>query len=185
LHVLAGEIHYDQIIMPTSTNLLEEALQAWTYARDGVLAELENIPAKDFEFKPAPRSRTVTELAQHIADSALMAAGELARPDGNFQRQAYTDFIREYAGSRTEVTGKVPLIALLKTIAGECESRLRDAGAERLMLPITQFNGEPASRLTWLHHAIAHEEYHRGQIALYARLLGRVPALTKLIQGDG
>jgi len=41
----------------------------------------------------------------------------------------------------------------------------------------------PASRLTWLNHAIAHEEYHRGQLALYARLLGRVPALTRLIEG--
>ena len=54
-----------------------------------------------------------------------------------------------------------------------------------MMKPIVQFNGEPASRLTWLNHAIAHEEYHRGQLALYARLLGRVPALTKLIEGNG
>jgi uncharacterized damage-inducible protein DinB len=34
-----------------------------------------------------------------------------------------------------------------------------------------------------MHHGIGHEEYHRGQIALAARLLGHVPALTKLIQG--
>ena len=52
--------------MSISMNLLDEALQAWTYARDGVIAELENIPAKEFTFKATPRSRTVTELAQHI-----------------------------------------------------------------------------------------------------------------------
>jgi uncharacterized damage-inducible protein DinB len=169
--------------MGNSTNLLDEALQAWTYTRDGVIAELENIPADDFNFKPASRSRTVAELTQHIAESALMAAGELARPDGNFQRQPYLDFIREYAGTRAQVTGKRPLIALLKTLSGEARSRLRDAGEHQLMQPITQFNGEPARRLTWLHHAIAHEEYHRGQIALYARLLGHTPALTRLIEG--
>lgn len=169
--------------MGSSTNLLNEALQAWTYARDGVIAEMENIPDHEFSFKPAPHSRTVAELAQHIAESALMAAGELARPDGNFQRQPYPDFIREYAGTRAQVAGKDPLITLLKAIAGESESRLLNAGEHRLMQPITQFNGEPASRLTWLHHAIAHEEYHRGQIALYARLLGHVPALTRLIEG--
>src|SRR5665213_2084857 len=28
-----------------------------------------------------------------------------------------------------------------------------------------------------------HEDYHRGQLALYARLVGRVPALTQLIYG--
>jgi uncharacterized damage-inducible protein DinB len=32
-----------------------------------------------------------------------------------------------------------------------------------------------------MQHPIAHEEYHRGQIAMYARLVGRIPALTKLI----
>ncbi len=169
--------------MGTSANLLDEALQAWTYARDGVIAELENIPEGEFGFTPSPQSRTVTALAQHIAESALMAAGELARPDGNFQRQPYPDFIREYAGNRAQVTGRKTLIALLQTVAGECGSRLRAAGEHQMLQPITQFNGEPATRLTWLHHAIAHEEYHRGQIALYARLLGHVPALTKLIEG--
>ena len=39
------------------------------------------------------------------------------------------------------------------------------------------------TRLAWMNHGIAHEEYHRGQIALYARLLGRVPALTQKILG--
>ncbi len=48
---------------------------------------------------------------------------------------------------------------------------------------IIQFSGEPATRLSWLHHGIAHEEYHRGQLALYARLLGKVPALTQKIMG--
>jgi uncharacterized damage-inducible protein DinB len=52
-----------------------------------------------------------------------------------------------------------------------------------MLQTIRQFNGAPATRLSWMHHAIAHEEYHRGQLALYARLVGRVPALTKLIQG--
>jgi uncharacterized damage-inducible protein DinB len=169
--------------MAPSTHLLEETLQAWTYTRDGVIAELENIPDDDFTFKPAAESRTVAELAQHIAESALMAAGELARPDGNFQRQPYPDFIREYAGTRAQVTGQQPLVALLRAIAVETASRLRDAGDHHMLQPIMQFNGEPATRVTWLNHAIAHEEYHRGQIALYARLLGHTPALTRLIEG--
>jgi uncharacterized damage-inducible protein DinB len=39
------------------------------------------------------------------------------------------------------------------------------------------------TRLAWMQHGIAHEEYHRGQLATYARLTGRVPALTKRIMG--
>ena len=48
---------------------------------------------------------------------------------------------------------------------------------------IRRFDGKLGTRLAWMQHGIAHEEYHRGQLALYARLLGRVPALTQLIYG--
>jgi uncharacterized damage-inducible protein DinB len=53
-----------------------------------------------------------------------------------------------------------------------------------MLAPIRQFDGSRASRLTWMHHGIGHEEYHRGQLALYARLQGLVPALTRRIR-DG
>ena len=72
---------------------------------------------------------------------------------------------------------------MLRTTFDEGVAAFRKRGEKEMMKPIVQFNGEPASRLTWLNHAIAHAEYHRGQLALYARLLGRVPALTKLIEG--
>jgi uncharacterized damage-inducible protein DinB len=48
---------------------------------------------------------------------------------------------------------------------------------------IRRFDGQMGTRLAWMHHGISHEEYHRGQLALCARLLGRVPALTKRIMG--
>ena len=73
-------------------------------------------------------------------------------------------------------------MALLRQTHREHRARLLKAGP-LLLKPILQFNGVPATRLTWLHHAIAHEEYHRGQVALYARMLGLVPALTQLIEG--
>jgi len=36
--------------------------------------------------------------------------------------------------------------------------------------------------MAWLWHGIDQEMYHRGQITVYARLLGIEPALTKLIK---
>jgi uncharacterized damage-inducible protein DinB len=148
-----------------------------------VIAEFRNIPRASYSFRPSPQSRTVAELAQHIIEAGLMAAGELSRPDGNFQRQGYPEFLEEYAGRRARTRDKNALLALLAATHGENVDRLRSAGEVALLEPITQFNGEPATRLTWLNHAIAHEEYHRGQAALYARLLGKVPALTQLIEG--
>ncbi len=49
---------------------------------------------------------------------------------------------------------------------------------------ITRFDGLKGTRLAWMQHGVSHEEYHRGQLALYARLLGRVPALTQVIMGE-
>lgn len=169
--------------MSDAERLFRESLTAWTYARDGVIAECDNIPAEQFTFQPADGSRTVAEIVAHIVESGLMAAGELSRPDGDFTRQPYPDFLREYAGTRANVADKETLMDLLRVTHKEDLAKLRDAGAARLLSPILQFNGEPAARLTWLHHAIGHEEYHRGQLALYARLLGHVPALTQLIEG--
>lgn len=170
--------------MASGPEWLEETLTAWTYTRDGVIAEFENIPAERFDFRPTPESRTVADLARHIIESGLMAAGELSRPDGDFTRQPYPAFIEEYAGARAHVSGRRDLIAALRETHDEHLARLRRAGERLLLSPIRQFNGEPAPRLIWLHHAIAHEEYHRGQAALYARLMGLTPALTKLIRGE-
>jgi uncharacterized damage-inducible protein DinB len=171
--------------MARARDMLEEALEAWAYTRSGVIDELENIPGEQFQFQPTAASRTVAELAQHIIESALMATGELNRPDGSFQRESYPEFVEEYAGTRAHTADKVELIALLRATHEEALAAFRGTGQAALLREIVQFNGEPATRLTWLNHAISHEEYHRGQLAVYARLMGRVPALTQLINGSG
>ena len=79
---------------------------------------------------------------------------------------------------------KAKLVAALKRTHADGEKRIRAAGEIGMLQRIRQFNGEYATRLSWMHHGVSHEEYHRGQLALYARLLGHVPALTKLIQGS-
>jgi uncharacterized damage-inducible protein DinB len=164
-------------------SLLEEALDAWGFARDGVIGEVQNLPDEAMTARGGGGARTVAEIVHHIAESGLMMSGELARSDGDFQRQTYPAFLAEYAGDMERPVRKGALVALLERTYRDGCDRIRHAGEVRLMEPIRQFNGEPARRLTWMHHGIAHEEYHRGQIALSARLLGHVPALTKLIQG--
>ncbi|MBI2535668.1 MAG: hypothetical protein HYW06_01575 [Gemmatimonadetes bacterium] len=48
---------------------------------------------------------------------------------------------------------------------------------------LTRFDGIKGTKFTWWQHGIAQEEYHRGQLTVYARLMGLVPALTQRIQG--
>ena len=169
--------------MAARTTLLDEAMEAWMFARDGVLDELRNIPEKDLSFRPAPEARSALDLVQHIIESGLMMAGELARPDGDFRRKSYEGFLHEYGRGVRGWRSKAPLLAALRKTHADGEKKLRQAGELHMLQHIRRFDGEMGTRLAWMHHGISHEEYHRGQLALYARLIGRVPALTRKIEG--
>src|SRR5436305_6159300 len=165
------------------TSVLDEVLDAWQYTRAGVISEIRNLPDVSLSFRPATNSRTALDIAVHIAESGLMMAGELSRPDGNFQRKSFPEFMKEYAKDVKPTNRKTQLIALLTKTHRDGELRLQKAGELHMLQLITRFDGERGSRMAWMNHGIAHEEYHRGQLALYARLVGRVPALTQLIYG--
>jgi uncharacterized damage-inducible protein DinB len=165
------------------TSLLEETLEAWQYTRDGVIEELENLSETDLKFCPHAESRTAAEIGLHIVESGLMMAGELTRRDGNFRRKSYPQLLKEHAGTLPSALKKAALVKLLKRTHAEGDKKIRHAGELFMLQRITRFDGEQGTRLAWMNHGISHEDYHRGQIALYARLVGRVPALTQLIQG--
>ena len=165
------------------TSLLEEALEAWEHVRKGVLEEAENIPDERYDFRPADESRSVGELLLHIVASGLMMTGELGREDGDFTRQSYPEFLEEYAGHLPEAPEPDELRDLLTLTFAEGAARLRATGELRMLQMIARFDGLPGTRMAWLNHGIAHEMYHRGQLALYARLMELVPALTQRIRG--
>lgn len=163
--------------------LLEEALETWGFTREGVIAEAEIIPDDHYDWRPAPGARTVTELIQHIVESGNMASGELTRTDGDFLRTDYVSMLREYGGDVESVTGKKALLALLRNSFDEGVRAFRAAGEIGALQRIRRFDGKTSTRLAWLWHAVDHESYHRGQLALYNRAMGTTPALTRLIQG--
>ena len=165
-------------------SLFDEMLEAWRYTREGVIAEIENLPESVLKSAPSQLPRSGIELANHIVESGRLMAGELSRADGDFTRKPYTDLIAEHSRKGDVANTRDEAVSILRRSLAEGEGTLRAAGLERLLEPIRQFNGIPATRLAWMHHGISHEEYHRGQIAIYARLGGEKPALTKLIEGS-
>jgi uncharacterized damage-inducible protein DinB len=169
--------------MPPYTTILEETLEAWQGVRDGLIAEVRNIPANRFDFRPTPQSRSVAELVRHILEVAMMMTGELTRPDTDFHRAPWDKLLALHAKPARAATTKPAFLRLLTSQITDGERRFRKAGELSLLQLITRFDGLPGTRLAWWNHGIAHEEYHRGQLALYARLLGIEPALTRLIRG--
>jgi uncharacterized damage-inducible protein DinB len=164
------------------TSLLEEALEAWHYTRYGVIEEFENLSEADLKFRPHVEGRTAAEIGLHIVESGMMMAGELTRPDGNFRRKSYPHLLKEHAGKLPTTITKAQLLKLLKRSHAEGDRKIKDVGELFMLQRITRFDGEQGTRIAWMNHGISHEDYHRGQVALYARLVGRVPALTQLIR---
>ena len=164
-------------------DLLEETLEGWHSVRQGLIDEVRNIPAGRFDFRPTPHSRSVRELVQHILEVAMMMTGELTRPDTDFHRASWPRLLARYARPAWRARTKPALVRLLRTQLRDAERRFRRAGELELLQLIRRFDGKRGTKLAWWHHGIAHEEYHRGQLALYARLLGREPALTRRIRG--
>lgn len=169
--------------MTVSHTLLDETLDAWAHARRGVIAELKRVPVDRLRYRPGPNARSVSELVQHVADTGLMWTGELSKSTGDFTRKGFAAFIREYGTlASRRPSDKTGLVRLLRNTHVTGVRQIRNAGEVAMLQTIRRFDGESWTRLVWMHHGIAHEEYHRGQLALYVRLLGRTPALTKLIE---
>ena len=165
--------------------LLDEALEAWEYTREGVIAEAANIPSDQYGFRPAPESRSVAELIVHIVESGQMMAGELTRPDGDFTRQSYAEHLEEHAGAIDTDASREALLELLRSTGASGVARIKQAGELAMLQKIRRFDGVSGTRLAWMYHGVDHESYHRGQLALYGRIMGRVPALTRMIRGEG
>ncbi len=164
-------------------SILEETLEAWSFTRNGVIEEARNLPEKDFGFRASEGSRSVIELLQHVIESGLLMSGELSRPDGDFRRKSYEGLLIEYARGISGMRSKRQLLAALRQTHTDGEKRIRAAGELQMLQLITRFDGKRGTRLAWMNHGISHEEYCRGQLAVYARMVGRVPALTKRIHG--
>ena len=163
--------------------LLEEAIEAWQDARNGVIDEVGNLPANKFDFRPTPEVRSVTELVIHILEVSLMMAGELPREDTNLRRFPWPKMIAHYSKPIENISGKRALLAALRSTLRDGVREFQRAGEIHMLQQITRFDGNKGTRLEWFHHGIAQEMYHRGQLALYARLIGVKPALTKRIEG--
>lgn len=165
--------------------LLEEVIEAWRDARGGVIEEARNIPERQFTFSPAPHTRTVAELLRHIMEVSMMMVEELTRSETDLTARTFAELLEPHSRALSRLKTKRSLLAALDSTLEEGIDRLRQCGDLHLMQAMVRFDGERGTRLTWLHHAISQEMYHRGQLATYQRIMKIEPALTKRIRQRG
>lgn len=171
--------------MSVYASLVDEALDEWSWARQQLVLEANNIPVERYDFRPAPGARSVTEVIQHIVELALLMTGELCDPEGSFRRAPYDELVQQHAAHVSRARTKDALTELLAAQFEQSSAKFLQAGDLRLLQFITRFDGSPGTRLSWLYHGIGHETYHTGQLTAYQRAMGLVPGLTRAMQAQG
>lgn len=164
--------------MATHT-LLDETLQRWYSVRRGVIRELSNIPPTRLTFRATLETRSIMDLIHHILELSIITIEELMREDTNLERASLSQLANVYAPNITRADTQEKLVNLLVEQYRDAEERLREAGDLHMMQLVKKLDGSRETRLTLLCEAIQHEMYHRGQLTVYARLIGLEPALTR------
>jgi uncharacterized damage-inducible protein DinB len=168
--------------MSTPITLLDEILDDWYVARKGLIKELNNIPPARFSFRATLEMRSVTEVVQHVLEMSIMTVEELLREDTNFHRAPFSQLLHYYAPNIYKADTQQQLIDLLVEQYKDSATRWKNGGTLFLLQLVTRTDGSKGTRMSVLQEAIAHENYHRGQLTVYARLLGLVPVLTKELE---
>ena len=165
-----------------SGTIFEDALEALTFSRQGTIAEARNIPDDRWDFRPHPDAYSVADLVRHITEATAMLTREASDPEGDFKRRPPREHLDAHDCRVGDGRSPAELKAALEASHEENVRRIR-AGESHMTSGIRRFDGGTWNRLTYLFHAASHEDYHRGQLATYARSMGLVPALTQRIRG--
>jgi uncharacterized damage-inducible protein DinB len=160
---------------------VELVCEQWQDVRNGLIKEVELVPAEQMSFRAAPESRSIIELLQHIVESERVLSGEMCRQDTNFRR-GFPAMIADFAGHVRKAGTKEAVLDLLRSSIEETRQMVEQFGDERLAQITTRFDGKQSPKLNILNFTVAHEMYHRGQLTVYERLLGIEPALTQFFR---
>jgi uncharacterized damage-inducible protein DinB len=164
--------------MDTSHSLLREILNKWYSVRRGLIRELNIIPPSRLSFRPTLEMRSVAEIMHHLLEYSIITVEELLRHDTNLDRLSMAQLVNVYAPNVARSDSQEKLTNLLVDQFRDADTRLSEMGDLHMLQLITRIDGSRETRFSLLKEAIQHEMYHRGQLTVYIRLLGLIPAAT-------
>ncbi|MGH9583392.1 MAG: DinB family protein [Bryobacteraceae bacterium] len=145
-----------------SNPLTTGSKQTYMIVNNWVLGAAEEMPEKDYSFRPTPKVRTFGQLVAHEAD-------------------AQYEFCSAVIGSRTRgpqveknVTGKANLITALKQAFEYCD-KAYDGMTDAHAADMVTFMRHSMPKLTVLDFNTAHMDEHYGNMVTYLRIKGFVP----------
>jgi uncharacterized damage-inducible protein DinB len=158
---------------------LEAVLDSWKTVRADTAQAVDDFPAADFDFRPAPDLMTFRDLARHVVDAGNALAGLMLDGEENMATPDFREKIKKYYSNLTEQSGPAEIAAALRSSVEGLVERLAAQSPEFYSGMITRFDGQRVTRLEMLQMVKEHELTHRSQMFLYLRLKGIVPPTTR------
>lgn len=150
--------------------------------RKNTIVLAEEIPADQYDFRPAPGARSVAEQLAHIT---VMTRWQIRVHDEGVTFIDFERFGRELARSAAEealLRTKEDLLAALREDGERFASFMESFDEARLAEAVgfpPPVQPSTKSRFELLMGVKEHEMHHRAQLMLTERLLGIVPHLTR------
>jgi uncharacterized damage-inducible protein DinB len=153
--------------------------------RKNTILIAEDIPEKDYGYRPSPESRSVKETLVHIA--SLWRFDRLVHEEQHLASLEGFDFGALFKRAETEeqlLRSKTYIVGLLKTQGDRWCQWVEGLSEALLSEQVRQPGGALKSRFEMLIGTKDHEMHHRGQLMVMERMLGIVPHLTRSRQAS-
>jgi uncharacterized damage-inducible protein DinB len=146
--------------------LSADVKRAYSEVKSNILRSAEMMPEENYNFRPAPRIRTFSQILGHIAQEQYLY---FCAPAKGEQKAADIE--------RTK-TSKADLMVALKESFAYCDS-VYDQMTDREATGIVNTGGSKSMKLRLLWMNVVHDESHYGNLVTYLRIKGLVPPSTE------
>src|SRR5215475_6702147 len=148
--------------------------------RKNTIRIAEDIPEKDYTYRPTPDSRSVAETLVHIAISAR--ADRILHEDqhvSTLEGYNFGELIEKSMAEEKRPRSKSQIVDLLRAESERWCQWVNSLPETFLSEQVRQPGGASKSRFEMLIGSKEHEMHHRAQLVVIERLLGIVPHLTR------
>jgi uncharacterized damage-inducible protein DinB len=158
---------------------------AFRTVRKNTIRIADEIPESQYDFKPAPVSRSVRETLVHLALSTGMHLHLHQNRIDDMKKVNFQELMQQVNADQAKPRTKNDILALLEAEGEAFASYLESLPEPFLAEQVTMMPGtEPPtkSRFEMLLSTKEHEMHHRGQLMVIERMIGIVPHLTREFQ---
>ena len=158
---------------------LDALLNSWKTVREDTALAVEEFPAAELDYKPAPEVDSFRQIALHILNAGNGLAGMLLAGEENLSGPEFREKIRQFFSSLPPDSDSAALAAELRKSLDAPLAGLAAKSPEWYAQIVTRVDGAQVTRMEMLQFVKEHELTHRAQLYMLMRLKGLVPATTR------